>query len=651
MMSTKPALRLSQRLASLGLAVVLFTLTGFAIWAGLTTQQVTAHVSQSVRLSQAYERARHEIDAEESLARQYRLVPSQDTLDLFREAGAGLEAALQSVRREGDARDRTLVATVLAAHAQYLNATILMFDLADAGQTARVAVIAHDVVDPAFSMIEDQVNAAANAHRVVAQQSLTQLTQTQGLMVAIMSVVLALSLVLGGLWMIVQRYQARLTAVTRAELQRLERAALTDNLTSLGNHRAFQEEYQSAVTRSSADGVALVRIDVDEFKVVNDQHGHSQGDRVLVALAKSLRQVDGHGRAYRLGGDDFAVVAPVSNKSDIIAIIERIRQEAPHRLQGSTVSIGIAVNPATQRDADILIEEAEAALAEAKRRGRNTLVTFDEIQEGAAILSSAKAGGVRRLLAERQVRVAFQPIWDLGRGGMMAFEALTRLPPEYGLAGPQEAFDIAERLGRAHDLDAISREAILARAAELPSDSLLFLNLSPQSLDHDLLAGSALVRAVEAAGLSPGRVVLEITERSVARQAVVIREARRLRALGFKLALDDAGAGNAGLEMLSQLPVDFVKIDRAVVANALTDPTADAVLAAIVAFARKARSGVVAEGIETEEMLDHVRQAGAQYVQGYLLGRPTETMTTIMAVPEALIASVDRRPRRHRVSA
>ncbi len=129
---------------------------------------------------------------------------------------------------------------------------------------------------------------------------------------------------------------------------------------------------------------------------------------------------------------------------------------------------------------------------------------------------------------------------------LLAFEALTRPAPHYGFVGPQEAFDIAEQIGRAHDLDALCCTAILARAAELPPTALLFLNISPRTLDLDTFAGTALVDAVTAAGLSPARVVLELTERSMTSLDIVVREAARLRALGFKLALDDTARATPG---------------------------------------------------------------------------------------------------------
>src|ERR1700682_283933 len=144
-------------------------------------------------------------------------------------------------------------------------------------------------------------------------------------------------------------------------------------------------------------------------------------------------------------------------------------------------------------------------------------------------------------------------------------------------------------MGRAHELDAICVEAILARARELPPDALLFLNLTPQTLVHDLLTGAILLEAVITAGLVPSRVVLEITERSIVRLDEVVQNVKFLRMMGFRVALDDAGAGNAGLEMLSQLSVDFVKIDRAVVVNALTDQAVRSVFAGITTIARESQ--------------------------------------------------------------
>jgi EAL domain-containing protein (putative c-di-GMP-specific phosphodiesterase class I) len=211
-------------------------------------------------------------------------------------------------------------------------------------------------------------------------------------------------------------------------------------------------------------------------------------------------------------------------------------------------------------------------------------------------------------------------------------EALARPWEGYGFTGPAEAFAVAEKVGRGPELDALCRAAALARASELPPDALLFLNLSPQTLERDALGGDRLVRAVRDAGLEPDRVVLEITERSQARVEQVAGEAARLRGLGFRIALDDVGVGNSGLEMLRRLDLDFVKVDQSVIAGAVDDVNVQAVLVAIVAYAHRAGAFVIAEGIESTRVLDFVQHANELEVmrslsieggQGYLLGRPS----------------------------
>jgi len=410
-----------------------------------------------------------------------------------------------------------------------------------------------------------------------------------------------------------------------------------DVVTGLGNYRAFQERLQRelAPDRVPLDPVVLVLMNVDGFKLLTARHDHHWGKRALKTLTLLLRRACRDDDAFRLGGDGFALVLPRTTVPAAVARMERLRQEAERQSHGLTVSIGIAVLGGDERDGDLLCERADAALHEAKRRGRNTVVTYDEVAASKTILPAAKIQAMRCLLADRQVTSVFQPIWRLDHGSVLAYEALMRPSAACGLAGPLEAFDIAEQLGRVHELDAICRGAVLSSATALPPGALLFLNLSPQVLDRDGVDAMALVEAVVAAGLSPDRVVLEITERPSARPETVVREAQRLRALGFRLALDDVGVGNAGLEMLSRLPVDFIKIDRDVVLRSLTDTTTRAVLAAIVAFAGETGSFVIAEGIETPDMLALAARLGVQGVQGYLLGRPATSMSPLHALPRA----------------
>jgi EAL domain-containing protein (putative c-di-GMP-specific phosphodiesterase class I) len=214
-------------------------------------------------------------------------------------------------------------------------------------------------------------------------------------------------------------------------------------------------------------------------------------------------------------------------------------------------------------------------------------------------------------------------------------------------------FTVAEKIGRAHELDAVCRSATLARAHEIPEGILLFLNVNPQSLTHGDLGGDRLLRTVAAAGLDPSQVVLEITERSEARLSQVVADATRLRSLGFRIALDDVGAGNAGLEMLRELTVDFVKIDNSIIAAALEDVHAQAVLLAIIAYAGRAGAYVIAEGIESEQMLTFVQRADELRLvngppikggQGYLLGRPNPDISQLIALPQIKARNLPARP-------
>ena len=401
---------------------------------------------------------------------------------------------------------------------------------------------------------------------------------------------------------------------------------------ALYNHRAFQDELARAVGESTRHGttVTLALLDIDDFKFENDRHGHQHGDRLLCELSALLRDSRAGDRAFRLGGDEFALLLAHTTEPEADVPLDRIRTGIQRRLSGVTASIGFSAVVPEDREPSSLWGRADAALLEAKRRGGNAIVAAAEVVDSVPVVTIEKVRAVRALIDAGDVEVAFQPIWDLSGTRVLGYEALAR-PRSPELNGPGEAFEIADSIGRGHELDAACRRATLRIAGDLPKDALLFLNVSPQTLEHDALAGDSLVLAVRGAGYEPEQVVLEITERTDARKELLIPEAARLRALGFKLALDDVGAGNAGLEMLSALPVDFIKIDRAVVASAVDDRGARAVMLAIMAFARESGSFVIAEGIESEAMLElardpspngEARAIGAQGAQGFLLGRP-----------------------------
>jgi diguanylate cyclase (GGDEF)-like protein len=424
--------------------------------------------------------------------------------------------------------------------------------------------------------------------------------------------------------------------LTRRHRSALERATL-DGLTDLPNQRAFQRDLEHAVAVAvrHGEGLALALLDIDDFKFLNDRHGHRHGDGLLLRTASLLRDGRASDGVFCIGGHKFALLLPRTDAAGAAIALQRVRAQFADA--NVTVSLGLAVLGPRQ-DAATLRGEADAALYDANRRGGNALVFFEDIRGSVVITTSAKVQALRRLLVEQHLDVAFQPIWDLERGSLVGVEALARPAPDYGFSGPAEAFDIAEQVGRVHELDLLCVNKALARVADLPAEALLFINISPRTLDLDADSDGWLVAAVERSGIDPSRVVIEVTERFGGRMVSVVRSLQRLRAAGLQLAIDDVGTGNSGLEMLRQVNAEFVKIDRGVVVAAMTEPGARAVLLAIATFANEIGAFVIAEGIEDIDMLDFLRRLENDMTvatprihggQGYGLGRPGSAIPAI----------------------
>jgi diguanylate cyclase (GGDEF)-like protein len=424
----------------------------------------------------------------------------------------------------------------------------------------------------------------------------------------------------------------RLMRDHRMVLQRATR----DGLTDLPNQRAFQDELPQAVASAARydDHFALVLLDVDDFKLINDRNGHPHGDEILKRVAGILGEARPGDRPYRIGGDEFALSLTHTGADGARVIARRLGGELKEA--GIQASIGVsALRPGQQPDT--LRAEADAALYEAKREGGNRATHFEDIRERVVVITSEKKEAVVRLIDEGRLETLFQPIWNLDAQTLLGVEALTRPDPSYGLSGPAEAFDIAEQIGRVHQLDVLCVENALLLAPQLHPGVLLFLNLSPLTLDLDAEAEAWLAPAVERAGLTPQAVVVEVTERSGGRTERVIKRLKRLRAQGFKIAVDDVGTGNSGLEMLSKIDAEFVKLDRSIITAAATEPSARAVLMAMATFARQTGAFVIAEGIEDEDILQFLRAINEEHElasdaiiqggQGFGLGRPSHELS------------------------
>jgi diguanylate cyclase (GGDEF)-like protein len=422
------------------------------------------------------------------------------------------------------------------------------------------------------------------------------------------------------------------------------RRATRDGLTDLPNLHAFQDEFPLEVAAAAryGDPLALALLDVDDFKLINDRHGHPQGDGTLKRVAAVLREARVGDRPYRIGGDEFALLLAHTDADGARTMATRLC----HKLAdaGVKVSVGVSgLRPGLQADA--LRAEADAALYEAKRHGGNGSAYFKDLGEHVTVLTTEKKEAVLGLIEDGRLTTEFQPIWNIGTETLLGVEALARPDPSYGLSGPAEAFDIAEQIGRVHQLDVLCVASALRVAPELDPDVLVFVNLSPLTLDWDADGDDWLLAAVEQAGLSPQRVVVEVTERFGGRTASVVRCLQRLREQGFKIAVDDVGTGNSGLEMLRTIEAEFVKLDRSIVSAAATEPGARAVLMAMATFARQTGALVIAEGIEDEDTLGFLRALDEQRLdpepviqggQGFGLGRPSPSLPS--RVPDILLA-------------
>jgi len=430
--------------------------------------------------------------------------------------------------------------------------------------------------------------------------------------------------------------------------------ALHDSLTGLGNHRAFHEELdrQMQVSRRYAVPVALLLLDLDDFKHVNDSAGHGAGDAVLASVGRFL---DAHVRAtdqaFRIGGDEFAVVMPHTDMDGGMVVASRMLAMALEPVAGSALakpvsfSAGVSAMPVPAESRAELYAQADAALIWCKRHGRTSVAAFDPTrhtldgQDAMATLSQTVAA----VAAQRALRPVFQPVVALDTGRVIGFEGLIRPAAGSGFADPGSMFVAAEKCGRTVELDQACLEVIASAATAISGDRSVSLNLSPRSLEAPEFSAHALSRTLERLGLSPSRVVIELTEReAVDDMELLASNLQACRRAGMRIAADDVGSGNAGLRLLSQIHFDIVKIDLSLVQGGTARETSLAVLRSLIDLAKRWGSTVVAEGVETPEQLRVLRALDVTAAQGYLLGRPSDDVAiesidldALMTIPEA----------------
>ena len=405
-----------------------------------------------------------------------------------------------------------------------------------------------------------------------------------------------------------------------------------DGLTGLLNHRACHERLREAL---AGDGkVAVVLLDLDHFKVINDAHGHAEGDRVLAATAERLRSVVRSGDTVgRLGGEEFVLILPGADVEAAEDCAERARAalaELTVRGRPLAASAGVAAAPLDGVEAAALLENADAALYWAKRTGRGRTVRY---VRGAVRPEAEQRSELAEMLEQGTdaVSIIFQPVVELATGRAGGFEALARFERE-PRRGPDEWFAQAHRVGLGEELEALALRVALA-AEGRPEGTFLAVNVSPRALL------SAPVRAALPEDLTG--IVIELTEHEVfGAEGSLEEELAALRARGAQVALDDAGAGYAGLQQIIRIAPDILKLDRALIHGAHADPSRQALLEALIEFASTTGAAICAEGVEDLEDLRTLVSLDVTYAQGYGLARPAPGWPS--PAPEATRAGAAR---------
>jgi diguanylate cyclase (GGDEF)-like protein len=409
--------------------------------------------------------------------------------------------------------------------------------------------------------------------------------------------------------------------------------ALHDELTGLPNRALLRERLDHAwatASRTQAP-IALLFLDFDDFKDINDSLGHDAGDRLLVTLAARFADILRPGDTVaRLGGDEFAVLienlAGLITAEAVAAHLLAVLAE-PVALVGRDVtmrgSIGIAVSDFNQSDARSLLYSADLAMYEAKRRGGGRYVRYEpEMHEGTLERLDTEHA-LKIAITSDQLVLHYQPIQDLRSGRIVGAEALVRWQhPVRGLLGPIDFIPIAESSRLITGLGEWVLRAACAQAVQWPDDTEIAVNLSPRQIEPDL---PQRVRDILAeSGLSPDRLTLEVTESvAMADSAETLQIINELHAMGVHFAIDDFGTGHSSVARLRTLPVDQLKIDQSFVNSLDVDGGNAVLISAIVALSHGSGLVAVAEGVETPEQLRQLIELGCDRAQGYLLGRPT----------------------------
>jgi len=442
----------------------------------------------------------------------------------------------------------------------------------------------------------------------------------------------------------------------------LKQQALTDPLTGLANRTLFADRLGRALAQRD-EPVAVLFLDLDDFKTINDTHGHQAGDELLVAVARTLaRGVRPEDTVARLGGDEFAILVERGVTTGMARqladrLLRRLRR--PVRVAGRSrtvgASIGISVGLSGRDTAEQLMSEADIAMYVSKGEGKGVASLFDQRTHASVVRSMGLREDLERAIRERQFELHYQPIVDLDTADVAGVEALARWRhPTRGLLAPSDFIGVAETTGAIVALGQwifaeACRQAVAWADGPLAGERFVSINLSTVQLAYPGFVEFASETLSET-GVDPARLMVEVTESASADRSGVEAALHRLRDLGLRLAVDDFGSGFASMEQLARLPFAVIKIDRSLVATIDSSPRAESVVTGITDLARRLGADTVAEGIERVSQIAPLRQMGCRLGQGFHFAPalPAAELAALVQ-PSSASGGVDhRRPARVR---